>query len=293
MSALQMTVLGGYLGAGKTTLLNDVLADPGGERIAVLVNDFGEIAIDAELIANQSGRTVALTNGCACCAMNGDLYGALDALLRSGDRFDRLMIEASGVADPARLIQIAVAEPDLSPAGVLTLVDALNIEELLASPRLNDTVRRQIAAADRLILSKSDLVGDEACQLIILQLVQLAPGVEIAVRKGRAAADLLPDVSLPAAPRGEPRDHPAYATWSYRGPKPIPLSDWRATCCDPQTGVLRMKGFLNARDGSRHEVHLAGRDWQTRPAKRPGETALVAIGLAGVLDQDRLRACFA
>ena len=159
---LPLNVIGGYLGSGKTTLINRLLADKGVRRVAVLVNDFGDINIDAALIANQSGQTTALTNGCACCSINGDLYDAVDNILSSGVAYDRLVIGASGVADPAKLMQIAVAEPDLAPAGILTMVDAVNLEGLLKDAALTDSVARQIRAADRLVVTKADAVLSEA-----------------------------------------------------------------------------------------------------------------------------------
>ena len=246
MSALSMTVLGGYLGAGKTTFLNRVLADPGGERLAVLVNDFGDINIDAALIANQSGRTTALTNGCACCSINGDLFDAVDEILSSGEAYDRLVIEASGVADPAKLIQIALAEPDLTPAGVLVLVDAVNLDVLLANRVLADSVVRQIQAADRLVVSKADLVSVEQSDRVIDLLADMARGCEIVVSNPSAStATLLPgdtDVRQPAS-----GGHPAYASWSYSGAAVLSEEAWCAACRD--RGILRMKGFLNTPTG--------------------------------------------
>ena len=181
MGALPMTVLGGYLGAGKTTFLNRVLADPGGQRLAVLVNDFGDINIDAALIANQSGRTTALTNGCACCSINGDLYDAVDDILSSGVRYDRLVIEASGVADPAKLMQIAVAEPDLAAAGVLVMVDAVNLGALLENAALADSVVRQIRAADRVVVTKADLVAELEVAATVERIAGLGSAGEIVI----------------------------------------------------------------------------------------------------------------
>ena len=274
-----MTVLGGYLGAGKTTFLNRVLAEPGGARLAVLVNDFGDINIDAALIANQSGQTTALTNGCACCSINGDLYDAVDNILSSGVAYDRLVIEASGVADPAKLMQIAVAEPDLVPAGILTMVDAVNLEGLLKDAALTDSVARQIRAADRLVVTKADAVTEAQVTATVERIAALAPGGEIVIGQevGLAIA-LLPDAGKALPESGDM--HPIYRSWSYAGDAVLSEAAWRAVCMAEEMGVLRMKGFLNTPDDGRREVHLTGQDWQSRPASAEGRTELVAIGLA-------------
>ena len=121
---LPVTVIAGYLGAGKTTLVNHLLRHAGGRRLSVLVNDFGKIAIDADLIAARDGDSMTLANGCVCCSIGGDLYRALTRALDRRPRADALVIEASGVAEPARLAEIARAEPDLLLAGIVVLVDA-------------------------------------------------------------------------------------------------------------------------------------------------------------------------
>ena len=144
---LPMTVISGYLGAGKTTLVNAILSGDHSLRIAVLVNDFGKIAIDERLIGGRDGDVIALANGCMCCQIGGDLYDAIDRILRMRERFDHLLIETSGVADPAKVAQIAVAEPDLEMSRTVVLVDAVNFAGILAHPRLNDTLLRQLRSA--------------------------------------------------------------------------------------------------------------------------------------------------
>ncbi|MFP5406389.1 MAG: CobW family GTP-binding protein, partial [Gammaproteobacteria bacterium] len=143
-SRLPLTVIGGLLGAGKTTLLNHLLAASRGRRIAVLVNDFGAINIDAALVAESAGDTIALTNGCVCCSIGDDLAGALIELLEANPPFDAVVVEASGVSDPWRIAQIALADSDLALEGVIVLVDASTLAEQARDPLLTDSLQRQV-----------------------------------------------------------------------------------------------------------------------------------------------------
>ena len=156
-----MSVIGGFLGAGKTTLLNRVLAGRHGVRYAVLVNDFGELNVDGDLVAAHGGDTITFANGCVCCTMGGDLVGALDRLL-DGDRPpDQILVEASGVADPSAIADVATLHPGLARDLVVVLADAETVRARHADERLRDTVDRQLAAADLIVLNKCDRVTDE------------------------------------------------------------------------------------------------------------------------------------
>ena len=139
---LPVSVISGYLGAGKTSLVNRLLSGDHGQRIMVLVNDFGEIALDESLIESRDGDLIALANGCMCCQIGGDLYDAIDQILKRRQNLDHLLIETSGVADPAKIGQIAIAEPELRLNAILVLVDALNFSDGMADPLLADTLEQ-------------------------------------------------------------------------------------------------------------------------------------------------------
>jgi len=159
--SLPLTVVGGFLGAGKTTLVNRLLAEPHGLRIAVLVNDFGRINVDAALVASRTADTIALTNGCACCSISGDLTRALVQVAQGESLPDAIVLEASGIADPRSLAQVALANPAVRLDGVVTLVDAETVEAHADDPDHGPLFRSQVEAADLIVLNKRDLVDGE------------------------------------------------------------------------------------------------------------------------------------
>jgi len=166
MSAIPFTVIGGFLGAGKTTLLNHVLTSADGVRYAVLVNDFGAINIDEGLIASHQGETVALANGCICCSLANGFVSAMLKLMQNTDAYDHIIVEASGVSNPDRIMDFARLDPDLHEDAVIVLVDALNFPIQLVDSYLSEVIQQQINSADIIILNKSDLVEESAVAVI-------------------------------------------------------------------------------------------------------------------------------
>ncbi len=153
-----LTFIAGYLGAGKTTIINEVLARAD-RPIAVFVNDVGEMNIDARLIRRRGADTVELTDGCVCCSLSGGFGEAFDRLRARPDPPDHLLIELSGVADPARVLPWG-RTAGFRLDGVVTLVDASRLLEQLRDPLIGEAIAGQIAVADLLVLSKTDLVSD-------------------------------------------------------------------------------------------------------------------------------------
>ena len=162
--AIAVAVVTGFLGSGKTTLISRILRDPAFARTAVIVNEFGEIGLDHELIAASDETLLALTTGCLCCAVRSDLVATLLDLQRRRDRgeiaYDRVLIETSGLADPAPILHALMTDPDIARHhaidGIVTVVDALHGEAALDR---HPEARRQAALADVLLLSKTDIAG--------------------------------------------------------------------------------------------------------------------------------------
>ena len=169
---MAFTVLGGYLGAGKTTLLNRLLRDNRGLRIALLINDFGAINIDASLIAEQTEQQINLTNGCVCCGLSDGFDAAIDQLLQTEPRPDHIVVEASGVADVSSLSQYGKT-PGLKLDGVLVVADAVSVQQKAQDKYVANTVKRQLLAADLLVLNKTDLVTPQHLERVKAWLADL------------------------------------------------------------------------------------------------------------------------
>ena len=158
-----VTILTGFLGSGKTTLLNRILTEEHGKRIAVIENEYGEIGIDQGLVINADEEVFEMSNGCICCTVRGDLIRVLNNLNKRRDKFDYVLVETTGLADPGPVAQTFFMDDELraefSLDGIVTLVDAAHIEQQLGR---SDESTEQIAFADVLVLNKTDLVDGEA-----------------------------------------------------------------------------------------------------------------------------------
>jgi G3E family GTPase len=181
---IPVTLFTGFLGSGKTTLLNRLMGTPAFERAAVVINEFGEMAIDHLLVASPMEHLVVLDNGCICCSARGDLAGALRTLARGHEDgvpvFDRVLVETTGLADPVPLLETLCEDAHMAgryrPHGVITMVDGVN-----AAEQLEDFAEpvKQVAIADRLLVSKPDLAPPAVLDRLETRLRVLNPGAPI------------------------------------------------------------------------------------------------------------------
>ena len=308
---LPLTVIGGFLGAGKTTLVNRWLREAQGQRIAVLVNDFGALNIDAALIAGASGDTIALTNGCVCCQIGDDLSRALIQVLESGTRFDAVVIEASGVSDPWRIAQMGMAAPELGLEGVIVLVDAAAVMGQARDPLLADTLERQLRAADLVVINKVDSVTAEELARVrewVSAVAGRTPQYETsqaelprALREGLPLAEAREGRGCAHAGCGheDHADHEAhdhgelFDTWSCRPEQVFDAGTLRTWLRDTPAGLLRLKGLVRTGEAEWSEIQFAGRHGALRKADAPADgPAVVAIGLRGNLNVTALEKVF-
>ena len=191
-----VTVLTGFLGAGKTTLLNRILTEQHGKRIAVIENEFGEIGIDDALVLDAEEEIFEMNNGCICCTVRGDLIRILGALMRRRDRFDHILIETTGLADPAPIAQTFFVDDEIGDRlrldAIVTVVDAAHVLEHLDEIKpdgVENEAIEQVAFADRMILNKTDLVSPEHLATVEQRLRAINRGADI-VHAQHAKVDL-------------------------------------------------------------------------------------------------------
>ena len=327
--AVPITILTGFLGAGKTTLLNRILTGDHGLRVGVLVNDFGSINIDAELVVGVDDNMISLANGCVCCQIRDDLVESVVALLARPESVEYILLEASGVADPAGIFATFTdlnVRDRIRLDSVICVVDADQVFAHPEYPPLMELKLLQVGFADMLILNKVSLAGpaqvgkvrawldDHFNRLRIVETDYCAVPYEILLGVGRfdparaglgahAAEGSCTDPSCDDDSHGH--DHPrhdhskVFSSWSYETDRPLALDLLREKLRKLPGTVYRAKGFVYTTDAPKRRavLQLVGRrvdiSLQEEWGQRPPRTQIVAIGAAGGIDAGLLERTFA
>lgn len=280
------TIITGFLGSGKTTLLNYILRQPHGRRVAVLINEFGDVDIDGDLVVSADRDLVALTNGCICCSMSDGLAAALERLLGRKNPFDFLVIETTGIADPIP-VALTLMRPEFAPRIRLDSIVCLADAEHFALDRFEDRAAgNQLRYADMALLNKCDLVDASRLDSVEAAIRSVNPQARILrTERARVAIPLILGIG---GTHIEERHRDQVTTGhghrfhyvSFSTSAPIDADRFQAVLKSLPTGVFRAKGFLHlAGVDPIHVFHLVGQRFTLdEAAGAPRRTRLVFIG---------------
>ncbi len=311
-----VTLLTGFLGAGKTTLLNRILNGQHGLRVGVLVNDFGAINIDAELVAGVEQNMINLTNGCVCCEIRDDLVDSLEQLLMREDAIDYVLLEASGVSDPAGIVMTFLDqkyERLLRLDSITCIVDAEAVFAHGDNEALNMLKLRQIGFADLIVLNKVDLVGPEHVEVVkewidhhlhrirIIEATRCDVPLEILLAVGRFdPAHVVSQHKGHEHHYGHGTLASMFQTWSFESDRPLSLEALRQMVRrELPASIYRCKGIVYTADhpDKRFTLQVVGRRTEISEldewGQRTPRTQIVAIGAAIDAQElsDRFESC--
>lgn len=267
---IPVLVIGGYLGAGKTTLINNILSNAT-QRIAVVVNDFGSVNIDAALISARHEDTIELTNGCICCSVGESLADVLFSLLEREALPELVVIEASGVADPSAISAYAHID-GFHLHGNIVLVDAVHAIETSQNELVARTFTRQIAAAQLIVLSKTDAVTTSEITEVRNLITSIAPQIPVIQAAGTSLSQLLV-AETPNTTSNQVGIHSSFSTTTLEHVSAKDESQLRAFINNFPSTVVRAKGVVEIADGTRLLIQKVGNTVTI------SETALPTSGL--------------
>lgn len=286
---LPVTVIGGYLGAGKTTLLNHLLHHANGKRLAVMVNDFGDLPIDAQLIEGQEGDVISLAGGCVCCSFGDDLPGAIQRLAASSPAPDHVLIEASGVAIPGGILSALSLLREVRTDAVIVMADAVNLRKQARDTYMGDTVLRQLRDAGIIILSKGDLVDADTCEDLRTWIADKAPQARlIEAVQGAVDPQIIMSSALPPPGAAAPHSETTGLVARTLTPRTMDPETLARTLAAPKTGLVRAKGFARTPDGAMKIIQVVGTLWDITDAPAGATPGIVCLGFAPEISTETL-----
>jgi G3E family GTPase len=282
---IHVTVLSGYLGSGKTTIINNALSQPHGLRLAVLVNEFGPINIDASLITSQREQVIELSNGCVCCSIGDDLSAALTLLQTREDPPEHVLMEASGVAEPARIAMTVGYWPGFALDATVVAADTETIRTRAQDKYVGRLVQSQLRSADIIALTKTDLVSHDSVTATQSWLGTVAQYARIVhTPHGRLPIEILcgPVPIQPTSAHQSTLDqHHAFSTVALRPDGPVDLIQLQTDLGALPTNVHRVKGFvIDAATGQSKLVQCVGKRCNITSIPNGVEPCLVLISTA-------------
>jgi len=289
---LPVSVIGGYLGAGKTTLVNHLLRHANGLRLAVLVNEFGTLPIDADLIEARDENIISIAGGCVCCSYGNDLMLAMIDLAQMTPRPEHVLLEASGVALPGAIASSVGLLPKYRLDGVVVLADAETIRSRADDTYMGDTIRRQLEDADLIVLNKTDLMTE-------IGLTQTRQWLDSDIGKGNiieARYAVLPlDIALGQIhtdANGATEDvlhhGDLFETISFTFEYPMDAEQLARELISENLGIVRAKGFVQSHDGEMLEIQIVGHRWTITPAQNSPQSSIVCIGAKTQFQRERV-----
>jgi len=292
---IPVTTIGGYLGAGKTTLINHLLRNADGRKLAVLVNEFGTLPIDEDLVEASVDEVISISGGCICCAFGDSLTAALIELSRLSPPPDHFLIEASGVAIPGSIAATVALLQGLRRDAIVVLADSETIRSQTRDTYIGDTVSRQLADADFVLLTKTDLVAERALKENVRWLAPVVPDARvIPVARGRVPPSVI--LGVPGSVADPIRSPHSDRLFESVILAPEPVQDARALArliASGGFGVIRAKGHVLNVIGERFLIQTVGARSEVTRIPGTGVDGLVCIGVKGRWQPDALRVAVA
>ena len=286
---LPITIIGGYLGAGKTTLVNHLLRNADGLRLAILVNEFGELHIDEDLIKAQDDDIISIAGGCVCCSYGNDLTLALMDLAKLDPPPDHVLLESSGVALPGAIAGSVSLLQGYALDGIVVLTNAETIQDQANDSYVGDTIERQLNDADLVILNKTDLISDVERTRIKTWLSEQNGQAEIveAQHGSLPSALILQSFATQDREKSKRADHQSagFTTRTIKLDTPVNVDQLAESLASPDLALVRAKGFAKANDGQTKAIQIVGRRWTVSDAAETVTHGLVVIGHQSNFDE--------